>query len=251
MTSQEASTPVDKAIRRSRAFLPTAISAMALIGSVVSMWETTIKQAEVRLHVSDNIYFTRDPWGSYEVLIIPVTLANRRARDGTVLTLSLDVKNLTTNQSKRFKSAYTADAKWFGGRDDVTANLRRPKIPFAPVSVAGRGAFTGTVLFYPADDPEKKVVDSNSKIEMTLTAGVLSGDGWLDRLLSARPPPPVTIQADVAEYRVGILISGTVMPLKVKFDTSSTAAAQSQNQSAPNVPGPATPTPSPTPAGRS
>ena len=231
-----------------RLWLAPMFSGLALLGSVVSMWETTIKQAEIKLHVSDNIYFTRDPWGNYEVLIIPVTLANRGARDGTILTLSLDVKNLTTNQSKRFKSTFTAEARWFSGRDDVSANLRRPKVPFAPVSVAGRNAFTGTLLFYPADDPEKKVVDSNSKIQMTLTAGVLSGDGWLDRLLSAPPPAPVTIEADVAEYRVGILISGTVMPLKVKFDVPSTAAAQPQNQLAPTMPGP---TPSPTPAGRS
>jgi hypothetical protein len=246
MTSQEASTAVDKAILRSRAILPTAISAIALIGSVVSMWETTIKQAEVKVHVSDNIYFTRDPWGSYEVLIIPVTLANRGARDGTILTMSLDVKNLTTNQSKKFKSAYTVDAKWFSGKDDVSANLRRPKVPFAPVSVAGRSAFTGTLLFYPADDPEKKVVDSNSKIEMTLTAGLLPGSGWLDRLLAAPPPPPVTIQADVAEYRVGILIGGYIMPLKVKLDTASTAAVQPDGQRPPSATAPTA-----TPPGRS
>ena len=122
-------TSEDTPPRTLRLWLAPMFSGLALIGSVVSMWETTIKQAEVKLHVSDNIYFTRDPWGSYEVLIIPVTIANRGARDGTVLTLSLDVKNLTTNQSKRFKSTYTADAKWFGGRDDVTANLRRPKVP--------------------------------------------------------------------------------------------------------------------------
>src|SRR4051794_36022609 len=174
MTSKEASTSGDKVTRTARAFLPTAISAMALVGSIVSMWETTMKQAEVKLHVSDNIYFTRDPYGSYEVLVIPVTLSNRGARDGTVLTLSLDVKNLTSNQSKRFKSTYTVDGKWFSGRDDLTANLRRPKVPFAPVSVAGHGAFTGTLLFYPADDPEKRVVDSKSQIEMTMTAGLLS-----------------------------------------------------------------------------
>jgi hypothetical protein len=230
MSSQEASKSGDKATFRFRALLPTAISAMALLGSVVSMWETTIKQAEVRLHVSDNIFFTRDPYGSYEVLIIPVTLSNRGARDGTVLTLALDVKNLTTNQSKKFKSTYTAEAKWFSGRDDVSANLRRPKVPFAPVSVAGHGAFTGTLLFYPADDPEKKVVDSNSKIEMTLTAGLLRATSWLDRLLSVPPPPPVTIQAEVAEYRVGILIGGYIMPLKVKLDIQSTAAAQPDGQ---------------------
>jgi hypothetical protein len=225
--SSEDTTP-----RAFRLWLAPMFSGLALIGSVVSMWETTIKQAEVGVHVSDNIYFTRDPWGSYEVLVIPVTLANRGARYGTVLTLSLDVKNLTTNQSKRFKSTYTADANWFGGRDDVSANIRRPKVPFAPVSVAGRGAFTGTLLFYPADDPEKKVVDSNSKIELTLTAGVLSGNGWLDRLLSASPPPPVTIQAEVPEYRVGIVIGGYIMPLKVKLDAPLAAAAQPDGQPA-------------------
>jgi len=212
--SSEDTTP-----RALRLWLAPMFSGLALIGSVVSMWETTIKQPEIGLHVSDNIYFTRDPWGSYEVLVIPVTLANRGARYGTVLTLSLDVKNLTTNQSKRFKSTYTADGSWFGGRDDVSANLRRPKVPFAPVSVAGRGAFTGTLLFYPADDPEKKVLDANSKVEMTLTAGVLSGSSWLDRLFSAAPPPPVTIQAEVADYRVGILMSGYIMALKIKSET--------------------------------
>jgi hypothetical protein len=238
--SSEDTTP-----RAFRLWLAPMFSGLALIGSVVSMWETTIKQADVGLHVSDNIYFTRDPWGSYEVLVIPVTLANRGARYGTVLTLSLDVKNLTTNQSKRFKSTYTADGNWFGGRDDVSANLRRPKVPFAPVSVAGRGAFTGTLLFYPADDPEKKVLDANSKIEMTLTAGILSGNGWLDRLLSAPPPPPVTIQAEVADYRVGILMSGYIMPLKVKFDATSAAAVQPDGQPT------GTAAPSPTAAGRS
>ena len=81
MSSQEASRSGDKATYRFRALLPTAISAMALLGSVVSMWETTIKQAEVRLHVLDNIFFTRDPYGSYEVLIIPVTLSNRGNQD--------------------------------------------------------------------------------------------------------------------------------------------------------------------------
>ena len=246
MTSQEASNSVNKVILRSRAFLPTAISTIALVGSVVSMWETTIKQAELRLHVSDNIYFTRDPYGSYEVLIIPVTLSNRGARDGTVLTLALDVKNLKSNQSKRFKSTFTADASWFSGRDDLSANLRRPKVPFAPVSVAGHGAFTGTLLFYPADDPEKRVVDSNSKIEMTMTAGILSGNSWLDRLLSAPPPPPVTMEAEVAEYSVGRLIGGYIMSLKVKLDAPSASAAQPDGQRPPNATAP-----TPTPPGRS
>src|SRR5262245_54805105 len=143
MSSQEASISSAKATRRVRSWLPSVISSLALLGSALSLWESTLKHADIKLYVSDNIYFTRDPWGSYEVLIVPVTIANRGARDGAVLSLALEVKNSNTSQSKRFKSSYMAEAPYFGGRDDVTANQRRPKLPFAPLSVAGRGAFTG------------------------------------------------------------------------------------------------------------
>src|SRR5499426_2064484 len=230
MSSQEAKVSGDKATRSVRRWLPSTISGVALLGSALSLWESTLKQADIKLYVSDNIYFTRDPWGSYEVLIVPVTIANRGARDGAVLSLALDVKNSTNGKSKMFKSTYLAEAQYFGGRDDVSANIRRPKLPFAPLSVAGHGAFTGTLLFYPADDPEQKVVDPNSKVEMTLTVGVLTGTSWLDRLISPSPPPPVTIETELPNYREGILIGGWIMPLKVKVGAASASAAQAQSQ---------------------
>ena len=215
MTSEEATVSSDTTPRTIRLWLATMFSGFALIGSGVSLWESTLKQAEVKLYVSENIFFSRDPWGSYEVLIVPLTIANRGARDGAVLSLALDVKNSNTSQSKRFKSAYMAEAPYFGGRDDVTANLRRPKLPVAPLSVAGRCAFTGTVLFYPEDAPEKKVVDPNSKIEMTLTIAVLSQTSWLDRLFSASPPTPVGLTVEVPQYLPGQIIGGYILPLKV------------------------------------
>jgi hypothetical protein len=218
MTSQEASVSGDTTTRTVRVWLATTFSGLALLGSALSLWESTLKQAEIKLYVSDNIFFTRDPWGSYEVLVVPVTIANRGARDGAVLSLALDVKNSGTSQSKRFKSSYMAEAQYFGGRDDVSTNQRRPKLPFAPLSVAGRGAFTGTILFYPEDAPEKKIVDPLSKIEMTLTVVVLSLTSGLDRLLSATPPAPATLAADVPNYIPGVLIGGYIMPLKVKSE---------------------------------
>jgi len=241
----------DKTMHKVRGWLPTVISGMALLGSALSLWETTFKQAEMQLHVSDNIYYTRDPYGSFEVLIVPVTIANGGARDGTVLSLALDVKNSTNGQSKRFKSTYMAKAQYFGGRDDVNTNQRRPKLPFAPLSVAGHGAFTGTLLFYPADAPEKTVVDSDSKVEMTLTVELLSGTSWLDRLIAASPPPPATLEAEVSNYVVGVLISGYIMPLKVKLHAPSASAAQTLGDPAQTRTGPAVPTPSPTSGGRS
>src|SRR5215475_6680894 len=143
MTSEEATVSSDTTPRTIRLWLATTFSGLALLGSGLSLWESTLKQAEVKLYVSDNIFFARDPWGSYEVLIVPITIANRGARDGAVLSLALNVKNSTNGKSKKFKSTYMAEAQYFGGRDDVSANLRRPKLPFAPLSVAGHGAFTG------------------------------------------------------------------------------------------------------------
>jgi len=212
MSSAEASVSGDKGTRR---WLATAFSGLALLGSGLSLWESTLKQAEIKLYVSDNIFFARDPWGSYEVLIVPVTIANRGARDGAVLSLALDVKNTATNQSKRFKSSYMAEAPYFASRDDVSANQRRPKLPFAPASVAGRSAFTGTVLFYPEDAPDKKIVESKSKIEMTLSVAVLSQTSLLERILSAPPPAPAKLMVEVPEYTVGGMIGGYILPLKV------------------------------------
>jgi hypothetical protein len=223
MSSAEASVAGDTTPRTVRLWLAPMFSGLfsglALLGSAVSLWESTLKQAEIKLYVSDNIFLTLDPWGSYEVLIVPITIANRGARDGAVLSLALDVKNSGTSQSKRFKSSYMAEAPYFGGRDDVTTYQRRPKLPFAPLSVAGRFAFTGTILFYPEDTPEKKIVDPKSKIEMTLTVALLSQTSWLDRLASAPPPPPSTLTADVPNYLPGALFAGQVLALKVKADT--------------------------------
>ena len=195
-------------------WMTAAVSGMALIASSVSLWESTLKQPDIKIYVSENMHYTRDPYGSYEVLAVPVTIANGGARDGAVLSLQLEVKNAATSQTARFKSAYMADAQYFGGRDDVGTRLKRPKLPFAPLSIAGRGAFTGTVLFY-GPDPQKKVVEPMSTLEMTLTVVMPSREGWLDRLLSGRAPPPVTIKAEVPNFLPGQLYSGENAPLKV------------------------------------
>jgi hypothetical protein len=189
-------------------WLAAVVSGVALIASGVSLWESTLKQPDIRLYVSENIHYTRDPYGSYEVLAVPITIANGGARDGAVISLKLDVKNTTTGQTETFKSAFTADAQYFGSRDDYAARLKRPKLPFAPLSVAGRGAFTGTVLFYQATPPsEKKFIEPMAALEMTLYAVTPPPEGWLDKTLTA-VPGPVTIKAQVPNFLPGALYSG-------------------------------------------
>jgi hypothetical protein len=195
-------------------WLAAAVSGVALIASGVSLWESTLKQPDIRIYVSENIHYTRDPYGSYEVLAVPVTIANSGARDGAVISLRLEVKNATTGQSETFKSAFIADAQYFGSRDDYAARLKRPKLPFAPLSVAGRGAFTGTILFYPADYSEKKLIEPMAKLEMTLSVVTPPTEGWLDRMLVA-VPAPVALTASVPTFLPGALLSGENARLKV------------------------------------
>jgi hypothetical protein len=70
-------------------WLTAAVSGLALVGSVVSLWESTLKHPEIKVYTSENIQYTRDPYGAFEVLAVPVTVANSGARDGAVLSLQL------------------------------------------------------------------------------------------------------------------------------------------------------------------
>jgi hypothetical protein len=195
-------------------FAAIIVSALALIGSFYSMWETTLKQPQISLYVSENIQYTRDPYGSFEVLAVPVTIANGGARDSAVLSMQLTVKNVATGKTENFKSAYMADAQFFGSRDDVAARIKRPKLPFAPLSVAGRGFFTGTVLFYRSEGTDKNLIEPLSQLEMTLTLMIPPASNLFDRMLTDLPQP-VSIKAGVPNFYPGALYSGDNAPLKV------------------------------------
>jgi len=197
-------------------WIAAVVSGVALIGSLFSMWQTTLKQPSISFYVSENIQYTRDPYGSFEVLAVPITIVNDGARDGAVLSMQLTVKNTATGRTEKFKSAYTADAQYFGGRDDLAARIKRPKVPFAPLSVAGRGAYTGTVLFYRTEGGEKNLIEASSQIEMTLALNIPPASNQLDRLLTELPPP-VSLKADVPTFYPGALYSGENAPLKVTY----------------------------------
>jgi hypothetical protein len=206
------------AFRGGTSWFNIAVSGAALLASVVSLWESTLKQPDLKVYVADNIYYTRDPWGGYEVVVVPVTIQNSGARDDAVIALHLDVTT-AKGTTERFFGTYTADAQYFGSNDDVTNNKRRPKQPFAPLSVSGRGAYTGTVLFYTREYKEQPFLEPKSKVELTLRAVTPSPGGFLDRLLQTTPAA-ITLHAEVPNYRVGILLSGDTVRLKIMDGTA-------------------------------
>jgi hypothetical protein len=184
----------------------TAISAIALVFSAFSLWETSLKQAALSVYVSDAITYTRDPnnedgafqAGGYEVLAVPVTIANSGARDAAVVSLELDAKNPGTGETARFGAAYTAGGEYFAPNRGESSS-GRPRTPFAALVVAGRSAWSGTVLFYATDYKKPKLISkSNGKVEVTLKLSTPAPSGWLERMLGGTVAP-VTLTLHVPD----------------------------------------------------
>ena len=145
----------------------TIISAVALLFSAFSLWETSLKQADLSVYVTGVVSYGRDttdavdvqPAGGFEVLAVPITIANGGARDAAVLSLQLDVSNPQTGLTAHFEGTYTADATYF-----AATGARRPKAPFSALVIAGRSAWTGTVLFYPVSYSNAKSLTPVAKV---------------------------------------------------------------------------------------
>jgi len=178
-------------------------SVVAVLFSGFSLWETSLKQADISVYVTDAVSYTRDhahedaafQAGGYEVLAVPVTIANGGARDGAILSLQLDAKDPETGHTARLNAAYTADATYFAAREQTI----RPQAPFTALVIAGRSVWSGTILFYSEDyKAERLVTKAKGKVEATLKLVTSGPTGWLDRML-VTPVPPVTLSLEVPD----------------------------------------------------
>ena len=189
----------------------TVISATALLFSGFSLWESSLKQADLSVYMTGVVAYERDltadeyiqPAGGFEVLAVPVTIANSGARDGAVLALRLDVKNPKTGLTARFEGTYTADAAYF-----ANTGAKRPKAPFSALVIAGRSAWTGTVLFYPVSysngkalTPVRKVAAFNDGLRKKY-ASEMGGASSISVLREKRPDLPEFAELDAYGAKV-------------------------------------------------
>ena len=130
---------VAREARHGGGMLATIVSAIALIFSGFSFYESVLKAPKLAIYVPPQIAYTDPdrPDNPFEVFVLPVTLANDGARTGTVLALELKVTNPRTGKSKQFYAAQFGP--W----------ASKPHRPFAPISLAGKAAFSNAVQFFP------------------------------------------------------------------------------------------------------
>ena len=101
--SEAGDVAVDTVVKREGGKVATLVALVALAFSAYSLWETSLKQPDVRIFVPPVIQFSA-PYNNsnFEVIAIPVTFANEGARTATVLSMELAVTDPRTSQTKLF-----------------------------------------------------------------------------------------------------------------------------------------------------
>ena len=223
-SDESASGIVSQAVRAGSSKGPaTVISATALCFSGFSLWETSLKQADLSVYVTGVVTYERDraaddsimPSGGFEVLAVPITIANGGARDGVVLALQLDVNNPKTGLAARFEATYSADAAYFAKTG------ARPKAPFSALVIAGRSGWTGTLLFYPVSysnekslTPVRQIAALNDDLRKRY-ASEMEGRSSISVLREKRPDLPEF--ADYDAYGAKVLNGSDKVELALKL----------------------------------
>jgi hypothetical protein len=196
------------------------VSAIALAFSAYSLWETSLKQADVAVFVPPVVHFAAPYQNSnFEMVSIPITLTNEGARTGTVLSMELAVTDPRSGARKLF---YAADL----GPWTMEKARARGFTPFAPISLAGRTSRTENVLFYTRGDDQKpnEIIRELGSYQMTLTLEVAEAEdfGAIDRLWKA-PPPTLYFERELKFYDARSFQTGTI-PLYARDWRSATNA---------------------------
>ena len=188
--------------------LSDIFSGIALIASGFSLWQSSLKRAELTTFVAPVIRYASPYQNSnFEAFCIPLTIANAGARTGTVLALQLTVTDLERSLSKRFYSANFGE--W-----SVEKAQKNDFLPFAPIVLAGRASQTDTIIFHPRhDETVMQIVQTTGKFRFTLTLDTAPSEqfGLLDGLWRA-PPKPLTFEMvlPVLDHRAFTSGSGTL-----------------------------------------
>lgn len=201
--------------------LTAVVSALALMFSAYSLWDSSLKQPDLKVFVPPVIHYS-SPYNNtnFEVFEIPVTITNEGGRTGTVLSVELEATNLKTGETKRF---FSADF----GRWTMEKARSNGYQPFAPISLAGKASRTETLLFHTKDEKEKpaQLVTAPGLFRFRLMLDEAETDdfGPLDRLFPKKPGS-VGFEAQLRNYDARAFNVGT-LPL---FSTTGRSAKSAE-----------------------
>jgi hypothetical protein len=192
----------------SGARLAAIVSAIALLFSAYSLWDSSLKAPDLKVFVPPLIQYS-SPFNNsnFEVFAIPVTIINDGGRSGTILSIDLEVTSVKTGETKRFYSANFGS--WTMEKTRTGAYQ-----PFAPISLAGKASRTETVQFTPATDKEKPnqlvaTEPGQYRFKLILDEAEIDDFGPLDKVWP-RKPASVNFQMELRYYDARAFNTGTL-----------------------------------------
>ncbi|HRN83953.1 MAG TPA: hypothetical protein PK857_03965 [Hyphomicrobium sp.] len=194
----------------------TILSAVAVLFSGYSLWESSLKTADVQVFVPRVISYAAPYQNTnFEMISIPVTLSNEGARTGTVLDLDLAVTDPRTKQTKHF---YAAEL----GVWSMERTRTRAYASFAPLPLAGRTSRTEQVLFYTRGDDEKpeQIIREPGPYTFTLTVRQAEDRGVLG-IEDAKDAVSVTFERTLPFYDARAFNEGTISMHAADWTTST------------------------------
>lgn len=220
-TQDAADITTDNARQLSSGLGATLLSAVAVLFSGYSLWDTSLRSSDLRVFVPRVIYYAAPYQNSnFEMISVPVTIANEGAQTGTVLHMDLAVTDPRTKQTKHF---YAAEL----GVWSMERTRTRSYTGFAPLSLEGRSSRTESVLFYTRGEDEKpeQLIREPGPYEFTLTVTPAEPEGGL--LAGKEPPKPISVSFErvLPFYDARAFENGTIF-MHAKDWTSSSSTAQ-------------------------
>ena len=161
--------------------LSFAGSAIAVVASGISLWQTVLKRPILHIYAGDNIALVGDNERGHAIAV-PLTILNSGARDGVVLSFNLTARDAGTGWVKHFRSSYIAGTEFY-------ASASRSKTAMSPIAVPGRFFYSATLLFYPTSWDEHFEDTYEAALDVTIEPVIAPPSDWLDALLRAAPRP--------------------------------------------------------------
>lgn len=221
-TQETADIAVQTATGLSGGLLATILSGVALLFSGYSLWDTSLKSADLRVFVPRVIYYAAPYQNSnFEMISIPVTVLNDGAQTGTVLHMDLAVTDPRTKQTKHF---YAAEL----GVWSMDRTRTRSYSGFAPLPLAGRESRTDSILFYTRGDDEKpeQLIREVGPYEFTLTVTQAEDQGGLFGSGGAPKPISISFERLLPFYDARAFEQGTIFMHAKDWETSSSLGAK-------------------------
>ncbi len=195
---------IDAAGHSGGGHVTAVVSALALMFSGYSLWDSTLKGPDINVFVPPVIHYA-SPYNNtnFEMIAVPVTFVNEGGRTGTVLSIELEATNPKTKAVKRF---YAADF----GRWTMEKTRAGSYEPFAPISLTGKASRTETVLFYtkgPDEKPEQLITEPGVfQFKMILDEAGAGGVGSL----KGQHPTQLSFEMELRNYDARAFQNGTL-----------------------------------------